>query len=365
MSETAASLIPTPTPPAPVEFDFTARPSGAMPSADTVMLVLSRAACMTIVLMLVALMFVLGRGAWLSIKTFGVSFPVTADWRKEPTVARGPDGKFLRDEAGKIVKLPGNTYGAAAVIYGTVTSSIIALVLAIPPSFAAALFLVRIARGWFGAGISFLIEFLAAIPSLAYGLWGMFVLRGLLRDHIEPFLINHFSHLPGLGWFFYDERGQLLPATGQDLLAGGLILGIMILPIITSVSRDVLRAVPSAQIEGTVALGATWWQSCIEMLKYSRSGLFGAIMLGLARAAGETMAVAMVIGITTQAKPSLLAPAQTMATLLAVSFGETNDALELSSLVNVALILLVMSLMINIVARYLVVGKNARGAAGH
>src|SRR4051812_13246777 len=97
----SATIAPTPTPPAPVEFDFTARPGGAMPSADTVMLVLSRGACIVIVLMLVALMFVLVRGAWLSIKTFGASFPVTADWRKEPTVARGPDGKFLRDEAGK------------------------------------------------------------------------------------------------------------------------------------------------------------------------------------------------------------------------------------------------------------------------
>jgi len=137
----------------------------------------------------------------------------------------------------------------------------------------------------------------------------------------------------------------------------------MILPIITAISRDVLRAVPRAQIEGSIALGATWWQSCKEMLKFSRSGLFGAIMLGLARAAGETMAVTMVIGITTQIKSSPFAAAQTMSSLLAVSFGEANDEVEKASLVQVALILLVMSLLFNVIARYLVVGKATRAAA--
>jgi phosphate transport system permease protein len=139
----------------------------------------------------------------------------------------------------------------------------------------------------------------------------------------------------------------------------------MILPIITAVSRDVLRAVPRAQIEGTLALGATWWQSSREMLRYSRSGLFGAIMLGLARAAGETMAVTMVIGNVNQIRTTPFAPAQTMSSLLANSFAEASTELERSALLQVALILLVMSLAFNVVARYLVVGKDARGAAGH
>jgi len=141
-----------------------------------------------------------------------------------------------------------------------------------------------------------------------------------------------------------------------------LILGIMILPIITAISRDVLRAVPRAQIEGTVALGATWWQSSREMIRYSRSGLFGAIMLGLGRAAGETMAVAMVIGNNNQIAPSVFAPAQTMSSLLANEFAEASGALHRAALFEVALVLLVMSLVFNVVARWLVVGKGGRSA---
>ena len=149
------------------------------------------------------------------------------------------------------------------------------------------------------------------------------------------------------------------------MLCGGLMLAIMILPIITAISRDVLRAVPRAQVEGTAALGATWWQSSKEMLKYSRSGLFGAVMLGLARAAGETMAVTMVIGNNPQIKPSPFMPAQTMSSLLATQFAEADSAEHRSALFEVALILLVMSLAFNIVARYLVVGKGARTSAAH
>jgi len=179
-------------------------------------------------------------------------------------------------------------------------------------------------------------------------------------NSIEQGLNHLFTAIPGLHWLASPTGG----VTGRDMLAGGLILAIMILPIITAVSRDVLRAVPPAQVEGSVALGATWWQSCVEMLKYSRSGLFGAVTLGLARAAGETMAVTMVIGINTQINPSPFAPAQTMSSLLAVNFGEVGSGLEMSSLVEVALILLIMSLLFNLIARYLVVGKGARGAAG-
>jgi phosphate transport system permease protein len=315
--------------------------------------------------MLIALIIVLLHGAMPSIKTFGLGFLTESAWRTQPTVARDPmTHKFLRDAAGHIVRLPGNTYGGLAVIYGTAVTSLIAMVLAVPPSFAAALFLVRVAPKWLRGPVSFLIEFLAAIPSLAYGLWGMFVLCPLLSNHIEPAIGSFLSHIPGISQLVLTNDHLLMPMTGYDMLAGGLILAIMILPIITAVSRDVLRAVPTAQVEGTVALGATWWQSCKEMLKYSRSGLFGAVTLGLARAAGETMAVTMVIGITTQINPSPFAPAQTMSSLLAVNFGEVGQGLELSSLIQVALILLMMSLLFNLIARYLVVGENARGGAG-
>ena len=150
------------------------------------------------------------------------------------------------------------------------------------------------------------------------------------------------------------------------MLCGGLILAIMILPIITAVSRDVLKGVPRTQVEGTLALGATWWQSCTAMLSYSKSGLFGAVMLGLARAAGETMAVTMVIGNNMQVRPSIFSPAQTMSSLLANEFPEaTQGTSHMSALLQVALILLIMSLIFNLVARKLVVGKSSRSSAAH
>jgi phosphate transport system permease protein len=309
-------------------------------NGDRVLHGLSLAAAMTIVAMLAALIAVLIYGAAPSIRAFGLRFLYTSAWRTTPSAVVDPmTRKVLRDSAGHAIRLPGQTYGALAVIYGTAATSLIALLLATPLSFAAAIFLCRIAPRWLASPVSFLIEFLAAIPSLAYGLWGMFVLRPMLANHFEPI-------------FGRSESG--MARTGNDLLAGGLILAIMILPIVTAVSRDVLNAVPREQIEGVIALGATWWQSCKEMLKFGRSGLLGAVTLGLARAAGETIAVTMVIGITTQIRPSLFAPAQTMASLLAVSFGEVSHDLEKSSLVEVALILLLMSLLFNLAARYLV-----------
>jgi phosphate transport system permease protein len=215
------------------------------------------------------------------------------------------------------------------------------------------MFLIRIAPAWLGGPVSFLIEFLAAIPSIAYGLWGLFVLAPFMQSWVEPRLNAGVGVIPGLRWLHYSGM-----PTGRDMLTGGVVLAIMILPIITAVSRDVLRAVPKTQIEGTLALGATWWQSCREMLRYSRSGLFGAVMLGLARAAGETMAVTMVIGNVNQIVASPLAPAQTMASLLANQFAEADAGLHRSALLQVALILLVMSLAFNVVARTLVVGKQ-------
>jgi phosphate transport system permease protein len=176
---------------------------------------------------------------------------------------------------------------------------------------------------------------------------------------LEQGLNRLFRATPGLRWLASPS------IAGRDMLAGGLILAIMILPIIAAVSRDVLRAVPRAQLEGTVALGATWWESSKEMLKFSRSGLFGAAMLGLARAAGETMAITMVIGNNNQIVASPFAPAQTMASLLANEFAEASTDMHRAALVEVALILLLMSLLFNVVARWLVVGGAARTAAAH
>jgi phosphate transport system permease protein len=238
------------------------------------------------------------------------------------------------------------------------------------------LFLIRIAPKILAGPVSFLIEFLAAIPSIAYGMWGLFVLAPFLQSHVESWAesVYHSLGSPGwLHWMFQDttplQGGEVLvrdiALTGRDMFCGGLVLAIMIIPIVTAISRDVLKSVPRAQNEGTVALGATWWQSSKEMLRYSRAGLFGAVMLGLARAAGETMAVTMVIGNNNQIRASLFAPAQTMSSLLANEFAEASTELHKSALSEVALILLVMSLCFNIVARYLVVGKSSRSAAAH
>ena len=319
-----------------------------------------------VLVMMASLVFVLFRASLDSMRTFGPKFLITSNWRPNEleVTKRTPDGRIIKDEDGEPIKeiIPAQ-FGALPVIYGTAVSSIMALSLAVPLSLGAALFLIRIAprlrprlpNGWrvpIDVWTSFLIEFLAAIPSIAYGLWGLFVLVPFMQSHLEPALNWIFGHVPGLGFMHADAL------TGRDILTGSLVLGIMIVPIITAVSRDVLRAVPQAQIEGSLALGATWWQSCFEMLRYSRSGLFGAVMLGLARAAGETMAVTMVIGNIPNIKASPFAPAQTMSSLLANEFSEASTKLHQSALLQVALILLLMSLAFNIVARKLIVGKG-------
>ena len=311
---------------------------------------------------------------------FGWRFLTSSDWqpneRQVLEKKRDADGKIVIEDGEvqyRLVKTLPARFGALPVIYGTAASSLIALAFAVPLSLGAALFLVRVAPRLRIAGpVSFLIEFLAAIPSIAYGIWALFVLGPFLQTWFEPRVKAALGDMPAFRWMFVQHvniGGQImerpLPLSGFDMLCGGLILGIMIVPIITAVSRDVLRAVPRAQIEGTQALGATWWQSCREMLRYSRSGLFGAVMLGLARAAGETMAVAMVIGNSFQISASPFAPAQTMSSLLANEFAEANGELHRSALIEVALVLLIMSLLFNVVARYLVVGKGARTAAAH
>lgn len=349
--------------------------SGMAISLDTAFRWLCRAAGLSILGMLAIPLLLLIVQSWPAVKQFGLGFLVTSTWRANELE------QPVLDAAGKIVIQDGETltrtippeFGALPVLYGTAVSSALALLIAVPFSFAAALFIVRVAPKLKIAGpVSFLIEFLAAIPSLAYGIWGLFVLAPFLATVVEPFLTNTAGKIPGLSWMFYQTvmvAGEPVrrptPMTGRDLLCGSLVLAIMIVPIITAVSRDVLKNVPKAQIEGSLAMGATWWQSCREMLRYGRAGLFGAVMLGLARAAGETMAVAMVIGNNNQIVFSPFAPAQTMASLLANEFNEAGKGSHRSSLLYVALILLVMSLLFNIVARYLVVGKNARTSGAH
>jgi len=344
-------------------------------TADAILAGLARAGALSVILMLVVLVGVLIVAAWPSIHLFGAHFLVSSDWR--PNELHVP----LHDRLGHVVMEDGEvamriippSFGALPVIYGTAVSSLLALLFAVPLSLGTALFLVRLCPRTLKTPISFMVEFLAAIPSIAYGIWALFVLAPFLQLHLEPALRSGLSWIPGVNnWLFASPAirngvtvSTPLPLTGRDMFSGGLVLAIMIVPIITAISRDVLRSVPRAQVEGTLALGATWWQSSWEMLCFSRAALFGAIMLGLARAAGETMAITMVIGNNNQIQPSWFAPAQTMSSLLANEFAEASSTLHRAALTEVALILLVMSLLFNIVARWLVVGRGPSGAAAH
>jgi phosphate transport system permease protein len=372
-----------------VDFDPEAITQNRRAYGEPVMRFAATASAVMILVMLAALLVVLFAAALPSVHRFGAGFLTTSAWRPNelPILKLDARGKPIRDRRTgmKVVDhLDPPRFGALAPVTGTAQTALIALVLAVPLSLGSALFLVRIAPLWLITPVSFLIEFLAAIPSIAYGLWGMFVLgpwmggparwerfAGFLPmpAGIESRLAWFFRHTPGLHWLAEQQikgKSVPIPTTGRDLLVAGIILGIMIIPIITAISRDVLRNVPLAQIEGTIALGATWWQSCREMLKYSRSALFGAVILGLARASGETMAVLMVMGSAATLTVSPFVAGTTMASTLAGEFPEaaTND-LHRGALMELALILLIMSLAFNIIARYLVVGKSARTSAAH
>ncbi len=251
------------------------------------------------------------------------------------------------------------TFGALPFIYGTVVTSVIGLLLATPIAIGAALFLAEYAPGWLREPVSFTVELLAAIPSIIYGLWGFFVLAGVMRGTVEPWLKNTFGEVPVVGALFSG------PAIGRDLLIGGVILAIMILPTILSVSREIIRAVPDTQREGMLALGATRFEVIQKaVLPYARSGIIGATILGLARALGETMAVTMVIGnSSTKISPSLFTPGYTLASAIANQFNEADKEVYYSALVALAVILLGVSLVFNIIAR-LLVRRVAAGPAG-
>jgi phosphate transport system permease protein len=247
-----------------------------------------------------------------------------------------------------------NEFGALPFIYGTLVTSFLALLIGVPISLGAAIFLSELSPNWLRNPLSFLVELLAAIPSVVYGLWGIFVMVPWLRTTVQPFLSNNFGFLP----FFSG------PAYGFGLLAGGLILAIMIIPTITAVSRDVMRAVPNTQREGMLALGATRWETIrTAVVPYASSGILGATILGLGRALGETMAVTMVIGNRPDIDLSFFAPAYTMAAVIANEFAEASDDLYMSVLIEIGLVLFVMTLLLNAVAR-LLVWRVAAGPRG-
>jgi phosphate transport system permease protein len=243
-------------------------------------------------------------------------------------------------------------FGALPFIYGTLMTSLLALIIAVPLALGVAIFLTELCPRPLRAPISFLSELLAAIPSVVYGLWAVFVLVPLMRSTIGPFLLKTF------GWTGLFEG----PNFGVGILTAGIILSIMVLPIISSLTRDIMTAVPNSQREAVLALGATKWEMIrIGVLRNSRIGIVGAVMLGLGRALGETMAVTMVIGNHPEITKSLFAPGYTLASVLANEFSEATGDLYYSALVEIGLALFLVTIVVNAVAR-LMVWAVTRGA---
>lgn len=248
---------------------------------------------------------------------------------------------FLKGQAWNPIK---GDFGALPFIYGTVASSLIALLISVPFSLGIAIFLVEQAPHYIARPVGFLVELLAAIPSVVYGLWGIFVLAPFLRQYVQPVLAYLFGWTP----FF---RGTI---TGLGLLTGGIILAIMVTPIISAVVRDVLAAVPGSQREAALALGATKWEMIRVVLVNGAPGIAGAVILGLGRALGETMAVTMVIGNRAEVSLSLFDPSYTIASAIANEFTEATGDLYLSALVELGLILFLVTFIVNGIARVLV-----------
>ena len=284
-----------------------------------------------LILLIVAAMIVaMGSDSMISIHKFGWGFLTSKSWNPV-------QGEF----------------GALPFIYGTVVSSIIALLIAVPLSLGVAIFLIEQAPRRLARPIAFVVELLAAIPSVVYGLWGIFVLAPFLRVYVEPPLARSFGWLP----FF---QGTI---TGIGLLTGGVILAIMITPIISAVISDVLSAVPISQREAALALGATRWETTRVVLSNAASGIAGAIILGLGRAIGETMAVTMVIGNRPQISTSLFEPSYTIASVIANEFTEATGDLYLSALIEIGLVLFLVTFIVNGLAR-LLVWSVTRGTSG-
>jgi len=274
--------------------------------------------------LVVAIAVAIFAAAWPAFARLGLSIVTTSDW-----------------------DVRGGHFGAAPALFGTLVSSAVALIIATPLAIGVAIFLSEFSPSWLRQPVGFLVDLLAAIPSVVYGLWGIFVLIPMLREQVMPFLRDSL-HLGATPFF----SGA---AYGPSMLAAGLILAIMALPYISAVSREVLMAVPRSQREAALALGATRWETIRDaVVPYAKSGIIGGIMLGLGRALGETMAVTMVIGNRPEISASLFAPGYTMASLIANEFSEATNDLHVSALMAVGAVLFVITLIVNAVARWLV-----------
>ncbi|MDP9375872.1 MAG: phosphate ABC transporter permease subunit PstC [Chloroflexota bacterium] len=265
----------------------------------------------------------------------------------------------LRFLTGQVWNPGGEVFGALPYIFGTVFTSALALLIATPLAIGAALFIVEYAPPWLRTPVSFTVELLAVIPSVIYGLWGIYILAPFMRDRVERPLKAALGDVPVLN--------QLVsgPVRGRDILVASVILAIMILPTIMSVAREIISTVPDTQREGMLALGATKWETIRgAVLPYARAGIIGAAILGLGRAVGETMAVTMVIGnSSTRISPSLLTPGYTLASAIANQFSEADSPIHFSAVVALALVLLFVTALVNLLAR-VIVARFTGGPSG-
>ena len=296
----------------------------------------SLASALVVLLVLGGVIVSLLVGAWPAIREFGPGFLLTETWN--PVT-----GKF----------------GAVAPIYGTLITSAIAMAIAVPIGFGIAVFITEICPPWAKRPLGVAIELLAGIPSIIYGIWGLFVFAPFLQHHVQPFLIEAFEDVPVLEAIF---RG---PPFGIGILTAGLILAIMVLPFITSITRDVFETVPPMLKESAYGLGATTWEVVWNVvLPYTRVGVVGGVMLGLGRALGETMAVTFVIGNAHRISASLLAPGTTISAAIANEFTEAVGDIYTASLIALGLILFVITFIVLSVAKVLLMRAQARAGGG-
>jgi phosphate transport system permease protein len=298
------------------------------PSGDSLFRIFTMLVTCNVFVILALMLYKIIEGARLSIQTYGLGFLVGTTWLPNPP-----------NPADKPV------FGALPLVWGTLVTSGIALLIAVPISLGIGLALSEFTPKRFNFVVSFFVELLAAIPSVIYGLWGIFLLIPFLARNVYPPLQAILGFLP----FF---QGRIL---GPNVLTGGIVLSIMIIPTISAISRDVFSAVPHAQREAIIALGATRWETAKIVISYARSGVIGAIILGLGRAVGETMAITMVIGNQFNMFRSLFEPGQTLSSIIANEFTEAaSPPVYISALIEVGLLLFILSLIINALARLIV-----------
>ena len=296
---------------------------------------LTRAAAVTVLVILGGIIVSLIHGSWPALRTFGLSFLYEQSWN--PVTEK---------------------FGAVAPIYGTVLTSVIAMLIAVPVGLFIALFLTELCPMWLRRPIGIAIELLAGIPSIIYGIWGLFVFAPFLQQYVQPFLITVFGNVPVLSTLFAG------PPYGIGIMTAGLILAIMVLPFITSISRDVFEAVPPVLKEAAYGLGCTTWEVArYVVLPFARVGVIGGVMLGLGRALGETMAVTFVIGNAHRISGSILAPGTTISATIANEFTEAVGDLYTSALIALGLILFVITFIVLACARLMLMRINARVGA--